>query len=164
MLRLGCSPCWRVATRVRNCDNSALSSSLAALLSRIRIKLGKYQQTLRINFNSIHHKSRRWRPSGSCISPQHWFRHSTASWPMWQIIRILSGKSVPLIKNLTQILDFSAADLEKGIKHSVVGKQLVGCSNRLSKLRCVSFLEWTEEPRWVKVSLSRNSSTHTLEN
>ena len=60
---------------------------------------------------------------------------------MWQIIRILSGKSVSLIKNLTQILDCSAADLEKGVKLSVVDKQLVDCSNRLSKLRCVSFLE-----------------------
>ena len=54
VLRLGCRPCWRAAIRVRNCDSVIyLSSSLAVLLGRIHIMLGKYQQTLHITLNSI---------------------------------------------------------------------------------------------------------------
>ena len=40
--------------------------------------------------------------------------------PVGQIIDVLSGKSVVLIQNLAQILHFSAAHLENGVKHGVV--------------------------------------------
>jgi hypothetical protein len=81
--------------------------------------LGKYQQTLHITLNSI-------------ISLGAGVPHADVSRlsidisirllpvPIEQITHILPGKSLLLIQNLAQILHFSAADLENGIKHSFV--------------------------------------------